>query len=79
MRIHDEESDRSLSKIIVFLTKSEAEELKSDLNSLLCDPMGNHTHLSSDDYRKEITVCIYDEARLEGFSDRAKRLIREDV
>jgi len=79
MRIHDEESDRSLSKIIVFLTKSEAEELKSDLNSLLRNPMGNHTHLSSDDYRKEITVCIYGEARLEGFTDRAKRLIREDV
>ena len=79
MRIHDEENDSSLSKMIVFLTKSEAEELKRDLNSLLCDPTGNHTHLLSDDYRKEITVCIYDEARLEGFSDRAKRLIREDV
>ena len=79
MRIHDEESDRSLSKIIVFLTKSEAEELKSDLNSLLANPIGNQPHLSSEDYRKEITVCIYDEARLERFSDRPKRLIREDV
>jgi len=38
-----------------------------------------HTHLSSDDYRKEITVCIYDDARLDGFSDRAKRLMREHV
>jgi hypothetical protein len=79
MRIHDEDHDRKLDKITVFLTKSEARELKSDLNSLLCDPAGNHRHLSSDDYRKEITVCIYDEARLEGFSERAKKLILEDM
>lgn len=35
MRIHDEDSDRKLDRITLFLTNSEAEELRRDLGSLL--------------------------------------------
>jgi hypothetical protein len=78
MRILDEQSDRKLDTVTLFLTREEALQLRSDLDHLLAKPKLNHTHLSSEDYKKEITVCIYDEKDLVGFHPRSTKLIKED-
>ena len=78
MRLLDGGSDKRLDQVFLYLTKSEAGELVDSLESLLDSPTGNHNHVSSSDYKKEITVCIYDEKSLEGFSKRSRKLILED-
>ncbi|MCF7852744.1 MAG: hypothetical protein K9M07_05850 [Simkaniaceae bacterium] len=78
MRILDDESDRKLDTISVFLTKEEAIQLRSYLSQLIDKPKLQHAHLSSDNYQKEITVCIYDEKDLEGFHPRSIKLIEKD-
>ena len=80
MRILDVEGDKSLSEIALYLTRPEANELMDSLEQLLADPNPNsrHEHVSSSDYKNEITVCIYDPENLEGFNHRSKRLITED-
>lgn len=78
MRILDENADKKLDAVTLFLTKEEALQLRSDLDHLLAKPKLNHTHLSSEDYQKENTVCIYDEKDLEGFHPRAIKLIEKD-
>lgn len=79
MRIHDQVGDKSLDRVALFLTPSEAKELKDDLESILGKPAGtDHVHIPGDSYEKEITVCTYDVADLSGFAPRARKLILED-
>jgi hypothetical protein len=79
MRLLDEGSDKSINRVTVYLTKSEAAELYIDLKKIIDAPKNNHAHVSSEDYKKEITICIYDENMIdEGFNDRSKKLIKYD-
>lgn len=76
MRILDEKSDQKLDNISLFLTRKEAQHLIGYLEQLL--EKGDHSHLMSEDYRKEIMVCIYDPEKLDMFDSRSKKLILED-
>ena len=78
MRILDESSDKKLDRVSIFLTKEEAIQLKGYLNQLLDNPKLQHSHFSSSDFQKEITICLYDEQDLEHFNNRSKILIKED-
>ncbi len=79
MRLLDQETDNKLNQVTIFLTKSEAKEMIDSLQELISNPGENHQHVSSEDFQKEITICIYDQNSLNGFSDRAKMLILEDI
>lgn len=78
MRILDEISDKSLENIILYLTLAEASELRDSLDELLNKPLNNHAHISSENFQKEITVCIYDMDNLKGFNQRSIDLIKDD-
>ena len=78
MRILDEDTDKSVSAVIIYLTQAEAAELRDSLEQILADPVGRHEHVSSSDNAKEITVCLYDVNKLEQFDMRSKKLIQED-
>ncbi len=78
MRILDKDSDKSLNNVLLYLSYSQALEFRDSLNDLLKRPLNNHSHVSSDDYKKEITVCIYDTDNLCGFNERSKKLIKRD-
>lgn len=78
MRILDDESDKKLDNVSIFLTKEEAMQLRGYLNQLLDNPTLQHSHLSSSDYQKEITVCLYDEKNLRNFNQRSIKLIKEE-
>ncbi len=75
MRILDEIADKSLESVIVYLTLSEATELRDSIDELLKKPINNHNHVSSENFQKEITICIYDANNLNGFDERSKNLI----
>ena len=78
MRILDHDHDRSLNNVILYLTQEEAAEFSSTLISLLAsNTVADHGHISSKDYKKEITICSYDMNNLEGFDERSKKLILE--
>lgn len=78
MRILDNESYEKLDNVTLYFTREEAMQLKSYLNQLLDAPDSQHRHLSSSDYQKEVTICIYEEDQLDGFSPRSIKLIKED-
>lgn len=78
MRILNDETNRKLNNVSLFLTKEEALQLRSYLNQLLDNPKLQHAHLSSEDYQKEITICLYDAKNLNTLHARAKKLIEED-
>ncbi len=78
MRILDENSDKSLENTTLYLTFMEASHLRDSLDQLLEKPLNNHAHVSSEDYQKEITVCIYDVNNLQDFDERSKNLIIND-
>ncbi len=52
----DEISDKSLRKLVLYLTFSEAMELNNSLDYLLKKPLNNHAHISCKAFTKEITV-----------------------
>jgi hypothetical protein len=78
MRILDDESNQKLDNVSIFLTQEEAKQLEGYLRKLLENPKLHHSHLSSSDYKKEITVCLYDEKNLNSFDQRSIKLIKED-
>jgi hypothetical protein len=78
LRILDEDNDRSISRITLFLSRQEAVNLSTALAALLEGPSGRHEHVDSDDFSKELTVCIYAPSDLSGFNDRSKKLIEFD-
>jgi len=77
MRLLNCDDDRTVSRLAMLLTVSEASELRDSLEALL-GAGGGHEHVSSADFTKEITVAVYDISNLESFGERFKRLVRED-
>jgi hypothetical protein len=80
MRILNEDTDSKVDNIILYLTLKEAEELRNDLNNLITKPAGNHTHIEADDFKKQLTVCIYDVLKVHdyNFNERSIKLILND-
>ena len=81
MRILDDDNDQPRKSISIFLTTKEAAEFRDSLEALLQRGVGSHEHISSPDWSKEVTIALYepDSAALANFSERARRLIAEDV
>ena len=78
MRMLDVLTDKPLNNLILYLTVSEARELRSSLDDLIKNSSNNHAHISSEDYQKELTVCLYDAANLNGLNERSRKLILDD-
>lgn len=78
MRILDEKRDQAISRSTILLTRAEAEEFRDSIEAILGGGEGNHAHIPSEDFQKEITVALYDETNTSTFNDRCQRLIRED-
>lgn len=78
MRILSDETDKKLDVVSIFLTKKEAMQLQSYLTQLLDNPQLQHIHLSSEDYKKEISICLYDKTNLKGLHSRVIQLINKD-
>ncbi len=53
-------------------------QLASYLNQLPEKPPDWHFHLSSDDYQKEVTVCVYNPDNIEMLHPRAQKLIKDE-
>jgi len=79
MRILDETRDNSVDRATLLLTRSEAQELLDSLKSLIADGKGQHAHVPSEDYKKEISIAIYEPGNPEGFNQRCQRLIQDNI
>jgi hypothetical protein len=78
MRILDEDGDKVIDRVTLYLLMTEAREFRDSLNALISNPIERHEHISSADFNREITVCIYDPAHLESFDDRSKKILSDD-
>lgn len=79
MRILNQDNDKSIDNILLCLTESEAKELSDSLLKTIAKPKRNHAHIPSNDYEKEVTICIYDENDIDAsWSDRVKVLITQN-
>lgn len=77
MKIYSEDADALVNSITLYLTKSEASELRGALEAILTDPM-SHQHVANADYSREVTVCLYDVDTLTHFDTRSRQIIIED-
>jgi hypothetical protein len=79
VRILDLQTEKSLKKIVLYLTLSEANEMNDDLQSLIKKfgkPM-QHEHVNDENYEHEVTLVLYDENNLEGFDKISIKLIKK--
>lgn len=77
MKILNEDENKSLDQVTIYLTLAEAQELRDSLESLLSNPIGHHEHIPNNDFSKELTVCIYDLNDIEQFNEQSKKIIQE--
>ena len=80
MRILDEDNDRSLKRITLFLTTDEANSLYNQLGKLISKPKTHHFHVGEDGYgdEREITVAIYSSSNISEFDARSRKLIEQN-
>ncbi len=81
MRILNLDLDKKVNKVILYLTPNEAQEMKDSLELLITDNKKHqHEHISDrdNDYKREITLCIYRDENLSSFDERSKKLILND-
>jgi len=79
MYILDDESNKKLDCITLILTRSEVQQLQGYVKQLLeKTPSSDHYHLSSEDYQREITICMYNPENIRALHSRAQKLIRDD-
>jgi hypothetical protein len=81
MRIYNEDTDKKVDKIILYLTPDEAHELKDSLELIInSNKKYHHEHIPDreDDFKREITVCIYRKDNLSSFDERSRKLILND-
>lgn len=81
MRIYNEDTDRKVNKVTLYLTHDEAQELKDSLDLILRNnEKHHHEHVPDreDDFKRQITVCVYKEDNLSSFDERSRRLILKD-
>ena len=81
MRIYNEDTDKKVNKVILYLTPDEAQELKDSLELIINNnEKRHHEHIPDreDDFKREITVCIYRKDNLSNFDERSKKLILND-
>ena len=79
MRFMDEDREESTNEVVIILTVPEAGELRDRTKQLLYRraPL-DHEHIDDEDYKKEITVSIYDVHPVDGYHPRFRKLILED-
>jgi len=77
MRILNLDTNEKINQATIYLTNSEAKELKDSLDNLLEDN-SRHEHISDDSYQTEITVCIYEKENLGEFDARSRKLILDN-
>ena len=79
MRIYDSDLDKTINNVVLYLTPDEAQELKDSLE-LLINNKHHHEHIPDreNNFKREITVCIYREDNLSSFDERSKKLILND-
>lgn len=78
MHIYDADADNELNAITLYLTPDEAGELRDDLVRLLAQPRGNHAHISSPDFQREATICVYRKEDIDTFDDRSREILKAD-
>ena len=80
MRIYNSDFDNKIAKVILYLTPDEAQEMKDTLEMLLNNHSCHHEHIPDreDDFKREITICIYTKDNISDFDERSKKLILYD-
>lgn len=80
MRILDQNNDRSLKRITLFLTNDEANSLYNHLGKLISKPKTHHIHVGEEGYgdETEITIAIYSSSDISKFDERSRKLIEKD-
>ena len=80
MYILDDESNKKLDCITLILTRSEVQQLQGYVKQLLeKTPSSDHYHLSSEDYQREITICMYDPGKIELLHPQVQKIIKDDL
>lgn len=77
MRIYDQDNDKTISNVMLCLTKGEAIELMDSLKNILKINDG-HEHISDEEYSHELTIFIYDMKMVESYDDRVRKVIIDD-
>ena len=78
MRIYDEQNDKQLSSVTIYLAPAEAAELGSDAVALSENPNKHHSHISDENGERKITLAVYTQSNLGQFDENSRKIIEGD-
>jgi uncharacterized protein YdhG (YjbR/CyaY superfamily) len=74
MRIYDERGKKEIDSVLLRLTKEEAKELADKVSSINPEK-ADHIHVNDLDFKREITVLIYNSENPAHFSEEVQKII----
>lgn len=77
MRIYDFDNDRTIDNVVLYLTPAETRELYNGLARVIETPRRVHVHISSNDYQRELTLCVYRKEDIETFDEKSRQILEE--
>ena len=81
VRLLDEDSDRALTRLALYLTAKEAKQMGKALEDLairLEEGRPDHVHVDDREYEHHLTLVLYSPDDLDGLQPRYRKLILED-
>jgi len=77
MLISNDENDQPIKGVTILLTPSEMGQLAAYAKRLSESPSGEHSHLSSEDYQQEVTLCVYELGQTSMLAENLRKLLGE--
>jgi hypothetical protein len=81
VRLLDEDSDRAVKSLALYLTPKEAQKARKALDELLASHESGkveHVHIDDSEYEHHLTLVLYTPEQADRFQERWRRLIVED-
>lgn len=77
MRIYDQENDRLLPAVTIYLTPDEMHELADSARDLYEHPEHHHSHVVNRDCTVEVTIAVYTRENWDQFDDKSREILSE--
>ena len=79
MKIFDEQNDRILDSITIYLTPSEAHQLGDFAKQLSLHPEDHHAHVDNLDSSVEITIAVYTPENINQFDVKSRAILQNEI
>jgi hypothetical protein len=79
VKIYDNQNDRVLKQVTIYLTPDEAHQLADFSKQLAIRPEDQHAHITNLDCSVEVTVAVYTRENMGQFDVKSRSILQDEI